>query len=334
MSDSSKTPDSSILSHKMDMQISKPNISKIVVIVGSTGVGKSTLINMLYNDNVSKDCCKGPCRVDNTADSVTKKADWCINVDEGIMYGDTIGFGDPKMEEVEVALSLKSFLTISQGGVHCIILVLRFGRMSKEERLNLQSLDNIFDKRWPNNCIVVATHYDEQMDEISQVKAKENWIGDDEDLKVFITKIGGIEKIILTDNTLGRNADSEEYINIRLQCLNKLKKFRDLCISIINPTPTTFIDKLKLLLEQWFSFYRVKNAVNRMQSIVRYLKEASAPVVCGQCPICLEVIAWKDMGMTKCQHKYHWQCVNKAIPYGAPCPLCRCPVYIIYINWY
>jgi len=42
-----------------------------VIVVGSTGTGKSTLINMLYNNDISKENCQKPAAVGSTSNSIT-----------------------------------------------------------------------------------------------------------------------------------------------------------------------------------------------------------------------------------------------------------------------
>ncbi len=76
------------------------------------------------------------------------------------IYGDTIGLSDPKETNLEIAMNMKKLILTVQGGVNCIIVVLRYGRLSKEERANLELISKIFDYKWASNCIVVATHYD------------------------------------------------------------------------------------------------------------------------------------------------------------------------------
>lgn len=47
-------------------------VNKVVLVIGETGVGKSTILNMLYNDDHSVSSCKEPQKTGSTAGSVTK----------------------------------------------------------------------------------------------------------------------------------------------------------------------------------------------------------------------------------------------------------------------
>lgn len=49
-----------------------PAIEKIVVVIGETGVGKSTIVNMLYNRDYSVDCCTQPQKTGSTSAAVTR----------------------------------------------------------------------------------------------------------------------------------------------------------------------------------------------------------------------------------------------------------------------
>jgi hypothetical protein len=86
--------------------------------------------------------------------------------------------------------------------------VLKYGRISKEERINLEIISKIFDRLWCNSCVIVATHYEGELnsevvlDEDIEKREIEKWIGNDKEIKDFVEKIGG--RVFLTDTSLGR----------------------------------------------------------------------------------------------------------------------------------
>ena len=85
---------------------------------------------------------KEPCPVGGTSMSVTKKAKWYFK--NGVCYADTIGFGDPELSDFKLASDLRSFINRAQAGVHSIIITLRKGRLTKEERFNLDLIMELF----------------------------------------------------------------------------------------------------------------------------------------------------------------------------------------------
>jgi len=107
------------------------------------GTGKSTLINMLFNNSSAASEMDTPSRVGGTSMSVTSKTNWYFK--KSAFYTDTVGFGDPDKSDYKLASDLKTFISGAQKGVHCIIITLRFGRLSKEERFNLDLIREMFE---------------------------------------------------------------------------------------------------------------------------------------------------------------------------------------------
>jgi hypothetical protein len=260
--------------------------------------------------------------------SVTKEPAWYFNMHDGKVYGDTIGLSDPDVSDLEIAQGIKGFMKTFNHGVHCIIIVAKFGRFTKEERGNLKMISTLFDKRWVRSSIMVLTHYEGDTDEESQQNAIHNWLGEDKEINEFASMIG--KRIILADNSLGRH----EALNrpFRQQCLSKLNMFIDSCDIVVGPAPTDFIGVLKVILEYYFAGYASSNAAGRVDNVVRYLQ--SITVETGTCSICLEDMKLSNMAKTECHHIFHLDCVIKAVKNKRDaCPVCRQPVNEICIMY-
>lgn len=318
------------------ISVCKPTVEKIVVVVGTTGTGKSTLINILFNGACTKEECLSPAPVGASADSVTKDSHWYYNHREKTLYGDTVGFSDPQKSAIEIAMELKKFFWAARIGVHCIVMVMKFGRVTKEERLNMKLIRSIFNSNWKKRCIIVATDYKGDMEPEKQREQITKWLGDettgaDEEMTDFINAIGGTKNVILTYNNVNTRHESRNF-PIRVACLQRLQAFLAACDNemIVGPAPANLFEKLTLILEQWFSGYRKANAKKHATQIAENIF-SNETVQVGSCPICYEDITSPELLLTPCNHAFHRMCIQSArLGNGGPCPICRAPLSELY----
>jgi hypothetical protein len=316
------------------LELHRPDLKKIVIAIGTTGTGKSTIINMLFNNAWAKKELEGPCNIGSTTDSVTKGSKWSFSAKDLTLYGDTVGLSDPDQTNFNIAMGVKRFINVAKGGVNSIIIVLKYGRISKEERTNLEIISNIFDRNWCNSCIIVATHYEGELngdgvlDQDIEKREIEKWIGNDKEIKDFVKKIGG--RVILTDTSLGRH--EEDNRPLRKQTLEKLKSFIDTCEHVVGPCPVSWIEVVSAILETYFGFYRLSRTKERIAEIIQYLSdERNEDISAGECPICHDEAIFSEMGQTGCNHVFHLKCIEEAVAErGGPCPICRTPVTSLY----
>lgn len=321
-------------SHSLSVEIMKTNVKKIVVVVGSTGTGKSTIINMLYNNDYTKDACLAPCDTNSTADSVTKKTRWLISPKSGFVFGDTVGLGDPSQNDLQVVYNIKSFIRRFDGGVHTIILVARFGRWSAQDRANISAISEIFNSNCYNACILVLSFYDGKKDEASMQASIRQWAGEDIFVEEFLKKINN--RVILTNNSVEDDDYEKITRNLRRLCVQNLMSFIDSSQGVVGPKPRNFIEAVKALLDLYFGYYRLVNAKKRIENAKNFLLSSAKDVYAAECPICQDDVALSDLAQTaECYHFYHLNCIKeyaKTHDGKVSCPICRRTILTIYIT--
>lgn len=141
-----------------------------IVILGATGVGKSSLANMLvgrdknYNGRSFNNGCF---KVSTGLDSITKQT--CA--DQGYWLGnttgprftviDTPGFGDKLLEEEKTIENLVTTLRDQIKYVHVFIIAFKQtdNRMTHSLRTMISLFEKMFGREFWNNAILEATHW-------------------------------------------------------------------------------------------------------------------------------------------------------------------------------
>lgn len=332
-------------------------VNRIVVVIGTTGTGKSTLINMLYNDDTTPDACNGPCEVDITTRSVTKQPQWILDPKTGRIFADTVGFSDAERSDEEIMAGLQRFLGVISEGVHSIILVARHGRLTRQDRLNIVILRKIFGENWNRHTALVLTHCDDDIDTKENVNNMiKKWINGDDEIKQFLKEIDS--RIYLTNNKTSGQLE-RIYRSARQKLLKDLNNFINVCEVLVKPTPG-FLSYMQAFImlalnprsislaaiayltlnnsavgdmvnEAVRGYTKLgKDAVaiaqrQRAQNIAKSLEQSVMTV--AECPICLQVISFQDMAQTECNHTFHKRCLDNSIKgMGSLCPYCLQPI--------
>jgi len=118
------------------------------IVIGPTGTGKSTIVNMLYNHDSSIGSFVAPCNIAPTFASVTSKTHIIANPDQGMSFIDTVGIGDRRFSDEQILESIRGFIKSTDCGVTSIIVTERYGRLSKEMLVNLHMLNEVFEAGW------------------------------------------------------------------------------------------------------------------------------------------------------------------------------------------
>lgn len=301
-------------------------ITRTVIVIGSTGVGKSTVVNMLCNQASDKDSCTKPAITGNTAAAITAETMQYVSLKAQSLFIDTIGFGDPKLSNKDIVKRTHEFVDKATNGINGIVVVVKIGRLSSTDRLHLEIFDRMFRSCWKEQSVLVLTHYNGDLDKNGEVnealhgKALEDWQGNDENIRKFVKSFA---KVIITDNNLGRNEAGSQ--NLRKACLKQLQS------SIENWENPFGISSYTLYGLMTYIQMRFLELFGR---VIGINQPATEPVFCtaGECTICCTIIEFSKIGATGCNHMFHSECIRKWLEGNQTCPLCRQPVFVLYTD--
>mmetsp|Transcript_98465 Transcript_98465/g.317458 ORF Transcript_98465/g.317458 Transcript_98465/m.317458 type:complete len:304 (+) Transcript_98465:83-994(+) len=284
-------------------------LKKIVMVIGESGVGKSTIVNMLYNGDSTEDCCRTPCQTGSTAASVTKSSALQVNMQSRWCFVDTVGVGDPEMSEQQLAGAIRSLIRYSTRGVDCVTLVMKMERVPAASRANLALLSALFyQSDLKTSGVLVLTHWDGDLG--SEAEDLKRWVGSDREM---LGVIHSFSKVILTNNSLQRRS---AYPESRRKCLLELTECIERQEQRIHARPVTVTEVLMDLVAAFGR--RLWKRVTDVKDLFT-ADGAALPTYCGECSVCMEQIDLVNVYKLPCQHTFHRNCLEGQ----SSCPVCR-----------
>lgn len=319
-------------------------IDRSVLIIGPTGVGKSTIVNMLYNSSSIPECVLAPAKTADSASSCTKKNAVYYNISIKWALFDTIGVGDAEMSTDEIISSMRSLIKDAADGLNAIVVVMKCGRMGGEDRVNMAALQALFSPEdIKKNGILVLTHYDGNMSDVEEAAFMQRWVSSSPAAAASASisapqlngEVGGsgsssgvipdlqvsqllqsFSKTILTNNTVsGRSA----YPEIRERCRTELTSFIEAQNSRVFPRPVNFVDFVEMIFRMFKRFFRP--AISISSTMMAALADQKIPSYCGECCICLSDLEFEHTVWLSCGHPLHRSC-REELP-SSVCPLCQ-----------
>ncbi|CAE7339251.1 Gimap4 [Symbiodinium natans] len=286
-------------------------INRVILVVGETGTGKSTIVNMLYNQDSSVSCCQQPCQTGATASSVTKASAMHLNIRTGWLHVDTVGVGDPDLQTPDILDNIRKFIRDTSLGVHAVVVVMKMGRVSQGTRANMRLLEHLFHAEGvKSNGLLLLTHWQGELGE--EDKDLEEWMGED---KQIIDLVGRFNQVVLTNNQIrGRAA----YPECREQCLRKRRSFIDCQEAKIKARAVGLWEVFQDIVSSFF--HSLAGHVLSLQGLV--VGSHNLPTFCGECAVCLEQTELSTACKLSCNHSFHERCLEGL----THCPICRAEV--------
>ncbi|XP_056298783.1 GTPase IMAP family member 7-like [Pseudoliparis swirei] len=180
------------------------NITRIVIL-GKTGVGKSSLANTLFGE--------GLFRVGHTLNSETRTCQAETKPVNGrnITLIDSPGFFDTHRSENDLKSEIVRCVTEFAPGPHVFLIVLKVERFTEQEQAVIAKMHEYFSDEFLKYAIVLFTHGDQ----LPEGQTIESFICNNKLVMELVEKCGGRCHII--DNKCCENNPQERYRNNQVQ---------------------------------------------------------------------------------------------------------------------
>ena len=285
-------------------------VDRFMLVIGETGVGKSTLVNMLYNNDCSVHCCTHPQPTGNTARAVTQVSIMLFDWVRSWAIIDTVGVGDPNLSEDTILRNIRGLIKDTSKGVHAVVVVMRMARLSNASRANGEVLRHLFHHEdIKTHGLLVLTHWDGDLGNEDRDLAA--WLAEDKEMKSYVESFA---RVILTNNQLqGRGA----YPECRQNCLQMISEHLGGSSTKIKARPVTAFEIFWSIIEKFGE--KLWRSTVSLKTMMMGCEGEEVPTYCGLCSICLENMEIRHACKLVCNHSFHHACVVDL----AHCPECR-----------
>jgi len=283
-----------------------------LVFIGKSGVGKSSLLNLLYQDSyLFKDTMK-PAPIGKKSSSETKKITFYHKDTTDMIFVDTMGLADPFDVSESSLKMVRNFLLSIKGRNAKIILVMSVGRLTPEEQSVIIALDELLSRKqnWMENAILFFSSAKTtfKFEEWLDIESKEENVN----YRKVINILRKFTRVLQFDNN-----DEPDYRMIVEPKRAEFKKLMNEVITEINPTSA-----LGLTINDAMRF--VKHMMLNMKyddpALVQILGDFDQTEYFGDCQICANSI-YDDGLVTKCNGVLI--CITCSVKWKHECPFCR-----------
>ncbi|CAF1610936.1 unnamed protein product, partial [Didymodactylos carnosus] len=276
---------------------------KRFLFLGPTGVGKSSIINVLYNDDVKKESLNTPAKVGSTTSGVTKSFDTYYDSNK-YAYTDSIGFGDNNFTKEEIVTLIKRLIDNAIIGYNKIYLCVRYGRISTDIWLYLNLIISVFGDEGLNWCTLIFTHcHDDNMNTEMFLDINKN------DMDI-VKLVGKVKNVIFGDLQSYNDQEKDSiFKGTRKRFLDSIKcDVTNSSAFYYFPKPSDHNAWLSSMCGTIERFTQIKVPVEEIWAYMRSITiiKVDNMQYFGECIICEEEpMYYTNSVFTSCGHTFH-----------------------------
>eukprot|EP00457_Paulinella_chromatophora_P008714 gb/GEZN01008758.1/.p1 GENE.gb/GEZN01008758.1/~~gb/GEZN01008758.1/.p1 ORF type:complete len:391 (-),score=66.05 gb/GEZN01008758.1/:151-1323(-) len=287
-------------------------MKRTVLVLGVTGCGKSTVINLLVNGSVEKHEMVSPAKTGNQRSAVTDRPAVYYNSQDTFI--DTPGFfGKGQDKKYDSLSGLQHFVLSLNAGLSKVFLVSTPGRMLPSTDKTFRMANELFGPFFKKYCTLVLTHCKDTVAAHREVEKKNEG---------YLRFLDSFSSVITCNFEVYPDEDIDNAIKTkyRVPALRALQQSIQDTSSKLYARPG-FFEKIFLLVNRYIMQATLHERVQALVSSEQFHLQ-------GECPICLEDVRG-DKFMLACGHVYHFDCFSiwhqskVAEQKETTCTLCR-----------
>jgi GTPase SAR1 family protein len=296
-----------------------------ILLLGGSRVGKSSIINLLLNSDISRQSLQTPAK---TADSRVSNGTTDNKVtayisSAGPVIIDTVGLTDPRFTQEQIINNLYQIIFNFRIGISLIILVIKHDIFTEEEQKLVQLYRSLIPSFF-DSCLLVVTHYDNPV-AADRLTATENYLKLDHSpaYKTFLDKFPK-DRIIVGTLQVDVSNDIDQLLNSRR------KAMKDSILNYLNNLNSVKLFELNMrnfndFVSFVWAFFKLNVNEGYRERLLRAFVNTNnteqLQFMDYTCTICTEKVD-QDVFVSKCVHVFHFDCIRVWLQHKPTCPNC------------